>query len=461
MAHILVVDDEANLRKILRSLLRSDGHEVAEATGLRDARAALSGNIFDLVLTDQKMQDGEGLELLAFCRDVDPTLPVVFLTAFATVELAVEAMRAGAFDFIPKPFVPDHVLMIVRRACERTELSRENLLLRRSAPDSGGRSLIGDSEAMSVLRDLVSRVAPTNATVLIVGETGSGKELVARSVHAASPRSRKPFIAVNCAAVTETLLESELFGHERGAFTGADRPRQGLFEAAHGGTLFLDEASEMSPSLQAKLLRVLVDGDVVRVGSTQPRRIDARVIVATNRDLPAMVKEGTFREDLYYRLAVVPIEVPPLRQRLQDVPILAEFFVRQAVREMNARPVRLSEEAVQHLCSYAFPGNVRELRNLIERAVILARSDCITPEDLPLRSNQPPWNEALDRLLQSLPPGLELHGVMREFESMVIRRSLERANGVQAAAARDLGVSRSLIGYKLRKLNRESDDRLK
>src|SRR5579863_8030439 len=319
------------MRKILTSNLAQDQHIVTEAAGLADARACLSANRFDAVITDQKMTDGQGLDVLSSARELDPALSVVFLTAFATVELAVESMRQGAFDFITKPFQPDVVRATARRACEHTQLLRENDLLKLAVDRLEGSSdILGNSPAILEVRDRIARVAPTNATVLITGETGTGKELVARAIHKSSPRAQKPFVAVNCAAFTETLLESELFGHERGAFTGADRMRQGLFEAAHEGTLFLDEAGEMSPATQAKFLRVLTDGKVIRVGSNKPRDVDVRVLVATHRNLEEMVKQGTFRQDLYYRLAVVPIHLAPLRKRREDIPGLCELFSRQA-----------------------------------------------------------------------------------------------------------------------------------
>jgi DNA-binding NtrC family response regulator len=327
MGRILVVDDEPSMRRILVSNLKQEQHELMEANGVAEARRVLAERRFDAVITDQKMGDGEGLEVLAAVHETDPALSVVFLTAFATIELAVESMRRGAFDFVTKPFLPEALLASAARAVEHTLLLRENERLRDTVLRLEGSSEItGRSAAIRRLREQIARVAPTNATVLIAGETGTGKELVARAIHHSSPRSSKPFVAVNCAAFTETLLESELFGHERGAFTGASHAREGLFEAAHEGSLFLDEAGEMSMAAQAKLLRVLTDGLVLRIGSTKPRQVDVRLIVATHRDLRQRAQEGLFREDLYYRLAVVPLPVPALREHLEDIPSCARSF---------------------------------------------------------------------------------------------------------------------------------------
>src|SRR5579872_307620 len=353
MGRILLVDDEPNMRRILASNLRQDQHHIWEAAGVEEARRNLSANDFDVIVTDQKMPDGEGLAVLESAHENDPTLSIVVLTAVATIELAVESMRKGAFDFLTKPFQPEVVRATVNRACERTRLLRENILLKDAVVRlEGGSEIYGDSPAMHVVRDHISRVAPTHATVLITGETGTGKEVVARSIHRNSPRSSKPFVAVNCAAFTETLLESELFGHEKGAFTGADRQRQGLFEAAHEGTLLLDEAGEMSLAAQAKLLRVLTDGQVLCVGSTRPRHVDVRVLVATHRNLEQRVKEGLFREDLFYRLAVVPIHLPAVRDRRDDIAGLSDVFCHQVATELKMLRRRLSSEALQKLQQY-------------------------------------------------------------------------------------------------------------
>lgn len=455
MSKILIVDDESNMRKILSANLALDRHAVTEASGVAQALGYLAVNRYDAVITDQKMQDGTGLDLLARLREVDPAVAVVMLTAFATVELAVESMRQGAFDFVTKPFQPDVVRATARRACEHTRLLRENGLLRLTVDRLEGSSeIFGSSAPILAVRQMIARVAPTMATVLITGETGTGKELVARAIHESSPRAGKAFVAVNCAAFTETLLESELFGHEKGAFTGADRVRQGLFEAAHEGTLFLDEAGEMSPSTQAKLLRVLAEGTILRVGSTKPRDVDVRVVVATHRKLEEQVKQGTFRQDLYYRLAVVPIHLAPLRERTEDIPGLCELFCRQVSRELKV-PVRsIRPDAIEKLKRYDFPGNIRELRNLIERALILSSGSEIGPEDFPIgvQSNQASGRvAALSEWIDALPETVSIRELLEDVEKGLIQRALSASGGVQAEAARRLKLSRSDLSYKLSK----------
>jgi DNA-binding NtrC family response regulator len=464
MARVLIVDDEANMRRVLGALLRGDGHVVKEAGGAKDAIASIGRDAFDLVITDQRMKDGEGLDVLAACQDADPALPVVILTAFATVELAVEALRRGAFDFLTKPFSPDAVRAVVRRAIERVGLRRENRLLRSEVGRLGFTSeLLGGSEAMRAVKERIALVAPTNATVLVTGETGTGKELAARAIHHGSDRANGPFLPVNCAAFPETLLDSELFGHERGAFTGADRSQPGWFEAADGGTLFLDEAGEMSLALQAKLLRVLSDHQVLRVGSRSPRTIDVRLILATHRDLKQRVEEGTFREDLYYRVAVVPIELPPLRVRAEDIPPLVERFLVDAARELKVPRRTIAPAAMAKLQGYDFPGNIRELRNLIERACILARGEVITPNDFPLGDgvggdDDDNGGAAGDgnaspaaRCARTATLPLDLRTLLDDIERELIVRALEESDGVQAEAARRLNLSRGDVGYKLRK----------
>jgi DNA-binding NtrC family response regulator len=461
MARILIVDDEPSMRRILASNLRQEGYEVIEAAGLAAARAAIAEDPFDAVITDQKMGDGEGLEVLAAALEADPAVAVVFLTAFATVELAVESMRRGAFDFITKPFLPEVMLATARRAVEHTRLMHENDRLRAAMVRLEGSSEIsGNSVAIRAVREQIARVAPTNATVLITGETGTGKELVARAIHRSSARAGKPFVAVNCAAFTETLLESELFGHERGAFTGADRAREGLFETAHEGTLFLDEAGEMSPAAQAKLLRVLTDGLVVRIGSTRPRQTDVRLLVATHRDLKQRAAEGLFREDLYYRLAVVPIAIPPLRERREDIAELCEVLLLQAARDLKVPLRAINAAAMRVLASYDFPGNIRELKNLIERACILSAGNEIGPANFPVAAEAggtgptaagasgPP---TADAIVQTMPETFDLRALLAALEKAAIQRALKATGGTQAEAARRLGLSRSYFSYKLDK----------
>src|SRR5438105_4741829 len=475
MGRILIVDDEPHMRRILLSNLRQDQHETWEAAGVEEARHHLATSDYDAIFTDQKMPDGEGLEVLKAARESDPSLSVVFLTAVGTIELAVESMRHGAFDFLAKPFQPEVVRAAARRACEQTRLRRENELLKGAVVRLEGTSEIyGRNKSIVALREKIARVASANATVLITGETGTGKELVARAVHHSSPRSAKPFVAVNCAAFTETLLESELFGHVKGAFTGADRSRQGLFEAAHEGTLFLDEAGEMSLAAQAKLLRILTDGQLIRVGSTKPRTVDVRVLVATHRDLEQRVREATFRQDLYYRLAVVPIHIPPLRERRDDIPGLCEMFSRQIATELKLRQRRISARALQSLMQYDFPGNVRELRNLIERAYILSTQDEVGPENFPvapagdvlatvnnnghedsghLPSPESP-QQSFDPPQQSFDPpqqSFDLTAFLEKTEKELILKTLASTGGAQAEAARRMGLSRSALAYKLTK----------
>jgi len=459
MGRILLVDDEPSMRRILASNLRQDQHEIWEATGVQEAQFSLAANDFDVVVTDQKMPDGEGLAVMASAQEIDHTISVVFLTAVASIELAVESMRHGAFDFLTKPFQPEVVRATVRRACERTRLLRENVLLKdRVVRLEGESEIYGESEAIRDVRDRIARVAPTPATVLITGETGTGKELVARAIQRNSARAHKPFVAVNCASFTETLLESELFGHEKGAFTGADRSRQGLFEAAHEGTLFLDEAGEMSLAAQAKLLRILTDGQLLRVGSTRPRKVDVRVLVATHRNLEQRVREGLFREDLFYRLAVVPIHLPPLRDRRADIPGLSEMFCRQVATELKMPPRHISPQALEHLQQYLFPGNLRELKNLIERAYILTSSLEIGIEDLPVvrgaettPTNGKEGEHSLQHPTLSASVPFDLTELLERTEKELILQTLSATGGAQAEAARRMGLSRSALAYKLNK----------
>ena len=368
MTHILIVEDEAVIRRALRRLLEREGYSVAEAENLDGASRCCTERACDLILSDLRLPDGEGTELLERC----PGTPVLIMTSYASVRSAVDAMRRGAVDYIAKPFDHDEMLLLVARTLRHRNLERENALLRSViAQNHPADGLIGTSAPMRRVRELIERVAPTEATVLVRGESGTGKELAARAIHARSHRGDGPLIAVNCAVIPENLIESELFGHEKGAFTGAGNSREGLIEAASGGTLFLDEVGELTPAVQSRLLRVIQEGEVRRLGSASTRKVDIRLIAATHRDLEDMVRKGLFREDFYYRLKVFEIFMPPMRERREDLPELAAFLTERLCRRLNRPPLRLPEKAVEALQRHDWPGNVRELENTLERAIIL------------------------------------------------------------------------------------------
>src|ERR1035437_372374 len=457
MGKVLIVDDEPSMRRILSSNLRLDSHVIAEADRASAAITLLTREDFDVVITDQKMPGGSGMDVLRTVQETDPTTSVVFLTAVGTVELAVESMRDGAFDFLTKPFVPDVVRATVRRACERTALLRENAVLRTAVLKlEGADQILGESQGIRSVRESIARVAGMNTTVLITGETGTGKELVARAIFRNSLRANRPFVAINCAAVTETLLETELFGHEKGAYTGADKARAGLFETAHEGTLFVDEVAEMSRAAQAKLWGAPADGKFHRVGSNLPRRVDVRVIAATHRNLREYVQKGLFREDLYYRLAVVPIHLPPLRERKEDIAVLCQSLSAKIAQDIKMPNKPLSHAALLKLSDYTCPGNIRELRNPLERALILGQGTDLQPADFPL---QPPMSQlssqgnelTIEQLVSHLPQHLDLRDALTRLERNLIERALESSGGGQAEAARRRRLSRSDLGYKVSK----------
>ena len=375
---ILIVDDEAIVRDSLGAWFRQDGHHVDEAAGAKDALRLVAAGRYDLAFLDIKMPEMDGLELQARLSEADPELTIVLMTAYASVDRAVAAMKAGAYDYIVKPFDPDDLSLLVKRAAEHRSLRAENLCLRQSLESaSAPQPLLGSSKAMRHVLDLVGNVAQSDSTVLITGESGTGKEVVARAIHAASPRRYNPMVVVNCGALPEGILESELFGHEAGAFTGARARHKGKFEAACGGIVFLDEIGELSPKVQVELLRVLEEKLVTRLGGTAPVAVDFRTLCATNRDLQAAVREGRFREDLYWRLNVVQVHIPPLRERPEDVPVLAEHFLARFAQSMSRRPMHFSPEAKDALAAYPWPGNVRELQNAIERAVVVGRGEVV------------------------------------------------------------------------------------
>ena len=441
---LLIVDDEPRMGQILGMLGTRWGFDTRTAASGQAALEALAAAPADVVVTDLKMPGMGGDELLREIRQRHPETAVILMTAHATVKSAVEAMKAGAHDYIMKPFDNDELRLLVERAVEHRALLEENKHLRAELRRrTASEPIIGSSEGIRAVLRLVERVGPTRATVLITGESGVGKELVARAIHAASPRADGPFVALNCAALTETLLESELFGHERGSFTGADRIHRGKFEDAHGGTIFLDEIGETSNNFQTKLLRVLQEGEFERVGGSQTLTVDVRVVAATNRDLEAEVQGGRFREDLYYRLQVVPIHVPPLRERRGDIDELAAHFVRKACEE-NALPGKiLGEEALARLREAPWRGNVRELQNIIERAVILSRDRVIRPDDLLLSTGKPrrAAGVAEDESLEGLPLPDYIDALTRRH----ILRTLDAHQWRKQEAADALGIDRATL----------------
>ncbi len=457
---ILIADDEASLRKVLSATLRKAGYDVETAHDGQQALALLQasedrdeGEPFQLLISDLKMPKLDGMELLERVNGRYPDVPVLMLTAHGTVDLAVQALKRGAFDFLTKPYERDELLTTVRKALAQGARDAEE-----SHPD-GRRALVGESQKVKEVLDVIARVADTPSTVLIRGESGTGKELVARAIHAGSRRKDGPFIRVNCGALPESLLDSELFGHEKGAFTGAERRRRGRFELADGGTLFLDEIATVPHSTQVRLLRVLQERELERVGGEETVPVDVRIIAATNVPPDELLKDGTFREDLFYRLHVVPIVLPPLRERKEDIPLLVNHFI-EKLRERTASPVRAaSPEALKRLAAYDWPGNVRELENVIERALVLADREELGPEDLPpLGENGRGWAPSLEvDGAPALPEGgLDLTRAIEDIEERLLRQALEQAGGVKAEAARLLGLKPSALYYKLEKYGIEA-----
>jgi DNA-binding NtrC family response regulator len=442
MAHLLVVDDEPSARSTLALLLRKRGHRVLEAAGATAAAKSLAEEVFDLVVTDLRMPDGDGLDVLRAAKAHAPETEVILLTAYAEWKSAKEAIRLGALDYFEKGQEPDELYHRIDKALAGRALRRENENLRAQLRERYGLpGLIAQSSAMQSVLDLVERVAPTDATLLIQGESGTGKEVIAKALHHASPRAAGPFVAVNCGALPEALLESELFGHVRGAFTGATASKRGLLEEAHGGTLFLDEIGEMPAALQVKLLRALQSGEVRPVGSAQAVTVDVRVIAATNRDLTQMVRQGAFREDLFYRLNVIATRVPPLRERPEDIPALAEHFLESFARKQG-RDLRLGGPALDRLLRYSWPGNVRELENAMERTAILAPGPVVQCDDLPPAVARDPAPEPV-----APPPG---EHTLAEMERAHILQALERSGWNHSRAAEKLGIGRTTLWRKLK-----------
>lgn len=456
-APVLLVEDRDSLRQVLRATLEGAGYGVVEAATGDDALAAVARERLLAVVTDLKLPGPSGHDVLAAAREADPDVPVLLMTAFGTVEDAVRAMKAGAFDFLTKPVDPDHLLLALSRAVERRALLRENLLLREEAADRVGfPHIVGDSEPMRALSRQIAKVAPSDATVLLLGESGTGKELFARALHHMGPRRDGPFVAVNCAAIPDTLLENELFGHEKGAYTGADRARGGRFEIADGGTLFLDEIGELGSAVQAKLLRALQEHAFERVGGSRTIRVDVRVVAATNRDLREAVHRKTFREDLYFRLAVVALTVPALRERPADVAALAAHFLKRFAAEAGRPELTFSDAALEALGAHRWPGNVRELENAVERATILAEGDRIEPDHLGLDRDGAgdPDREAFARAVDLEGPLDEVSERARATaERIVIERALRAAGGNKTRAAEHLEVNYKRLLARIRELD--------
>ena len=460
-ARILVVDDERSMREMLGILLRREGHDVVVADNGRRAIEALNQKPFDLVVSDARMPDIDGLEVLRHARSINPSVIAIMITAFGSPDLIKGVEQLGVTDYVEKPFNTEVLKFRIRKELDRRRLQQENVLLKRamhSANQFG--NIIGNSSAMVQVFEMVETVAPTGSTVLVTGESGTGKELIARAIHVRSSRSERPFVAVNCGALSETLLDSELFGHVRGSFTGADSNRKGLIEVADKGTIFLDEIGEMSPMLQVKVLRVLQERKFRRVGGTDEVEADIRIIAATNRDLAKMVAEGTFREDLYYRINVIPVRLPALRERPEDIPLLAEHFVSKFAAQMKKNLTGISGAALARLTSHSWPGNVRELENAMERAVALERTPSILPESLPesvqaaVPSAAGPVANGQAAPSNALPDaGFDLEQHVQHLEREYIAEALRRSGGVKVKAAELLGMSFRSFRYYMKKYN--------
>ena len=446
---VLIVEDEEKLRRVLELQLLSAGFEVDKAGTAEDGLRLVDR--VDLVLTDLRLPGMDGMALLERIRRTDAGVPVIVMTAFGTIENAVQAMKAGAADFLPKPFSIDHLMAVVNKALELRQLRDENKQLRE---ELGHRyqfdNIVGNSAAMQEIFSTVDRVAQSRATVLLCGESGVGKDLIARAIHYHSPRRGRPFVKINCTAIPENLMESELFGYEKGAFTGANNSKPGKFEQADTGTVFLDEIGDVPPAIQVKLLRILQEREFERLGSNKTRQIDVRVLAATNVDLRAALEQGTFREDLYYRLNVMPINIPPLRERKEDIPFLAQHFVDKYARELGIGDIELAPSAIEALLSYYWAGNVRELENVIERSLVLARGNRLEAADI--RLDLTPRGRTSQGDNSFLPEGVSLE----EHEQGIIREALRRANGNKSQAARLLGLTRNALRYRLTQMGIES-----
>ena len=453
MHRILIVDDEKGMRDLLSIMLKNDGYRVDTAESATRARDLISRTSYDLVLSDIAMPDGSGVDVLRTARETQPDCIVILITAYASTESAIEALKLGAYDYIIKPFDVEELRIVLKNALEKRQLEQENTLLKRELKETSRfDDLVGESPAMGQVKALLDRVAPTNSTVLIWGESGTGKELAARAIHRRSSRRSKQFVSINCGALPDELLESELFGHVKGSFTGAVGTKKGLFEVADGGTIFLDEIGDTSPAMQVKLLRVLQERQIRRVGGTEQLEVDVRIITATNQDLEGMVREKRFREDLYYRINVIAIKMPPLREKREDIPVLANHFLAKYTRIMGKRIREIAPEAMQQLMEYGWPGNVRELENVLERAVALEGTDRILPasfnREVAARGDA---SRPLPVVLND--GGIDLETQLERLRERFMNEALTRTHGVQTRAAELLGMSFRSFRYFAKKYN--------
>ncbi len=442
---ILVVDDDSSHRTMLKATLSADSYQVFEASDGEEAISMVEKGFYDLIMLDLKMKNIDGIETLQQIKKISPAIPILIMTAYASVQTAVEALKLGAFDYLVKPLDMDDVRHTLKKTLDYHQLEIENKALKeQGALEFDFSNIVGESKKMRDLFEVLALAAHSHATILIIGESGTGKELIANAIHKNSPRADKPFIKVNCAALPDNLLESELFGHEKGAFTGAASRRMGRFELANSGTIFLDEIGDMSPATQAKILRVIQEGEFERLGGEKTVKVDVRSIAATNKDLKEQVHLGNFRKDLYFRLSVVPVNIPPLKDRKEDIPLLAEHFVKQ-YSEKNQRLIKgFSPMAMDLLMRYSWPGNVRELENCVERAVIMCREQFITPEELPI---------AIQSLVEKDEPkqiGVQPGHTLQEVEKEMILTTLEQTNGNRTKAAEILGITRQTLQNKLK-----------
>jgi two-component system, NtrC family, response regulator PilR len=472
MPSVLVIDDDETVRDVIKMFLQAKGFEVTTTPDGQTGLDRFREEKFDAVLSDLVMPGVNGIEVLKGIVEQNTNTPVIMITAYGSVQTAVEAMKMGAFDYVTKPFVLDELHIILERAIGVSRLHRENLMLKMQLKKKYNfKGLIGDSPRMQKVYEMIEKIADTDSTVMITGESGTGKELVAKTIHFNSSRSQGPFVPLNCAAIPKDLLESELFGHEKGAFTGAMSTRIGRFELAHNGTLFLDEIGELDPSLQVKLLRVLQEREFERVGGVKTIKVDVRILAATNKDIEKATKEGKFREDLFYRLNVIPLQLPPLRKRIEDFPLLIEHFVHELSKRRKREPLKFSQEVMDCLMKYTWPGNVRELENLIERLTILSSGNVVAVSDLPEKIHQfttpdiensvhPPEVSEQREGYSALPAyGLDLNTHINNIERNLILKALEKTGGVRSRAAGLLGLNRTTLIEKMKKMGIEMQRR--